>query len=311
MKSNKKKQKLFDVDKEKRIKYVAASKLSDYQRDYFIGYPYGYWLHKALALMHFIEDRSRLSMLRFPKDIDTDDFIIENLKMEIHMMVFHSAESLFLTVLGHYFYPTMPWFWMSICTQNKFNNIMNLWEEKGLGSIIKEIEPEKWLRDTLYPTINKSHEGYQKTKDSAIFAKKYLDTLVHEYMRHREYNAYKHGLRIFPGPGHFQAIDDDYHASEEEQVNTDIQGDLLEFLTYELVQGHNDEYRIERSSKKYNAKVAINIIRTTTQLMQNFLERKRVESKAVQGQKVTFNLALFDNLKVEDLFHSDHFEMTL
>jgi hypothetical protein len=302
--NSKKKQKLFDSDKEKRIKFVGMLPLINYQRDYFIGYPYGYWLHKGLALMHFIEDRSRLSILRFPKDIDSDDYIIENLKMEIHMMVFHSAESLFLIVLGHYFYPAMPWFWMSTCTQNKFNNIMNLWQEKGLDAIIKE--PEKWLRDILYPTINESQGEYQKTKESAIFAKKYLNRLVREYMRHREYNAYKYGLRIFPGPGRFQAIDD-----TSGEVVPDIQGDLLEFLTYELLQGHDYEYSIKRTSKKYDVKVDINIISTTTRLLQNFLERKRVESKAAQGQKVSFNLALFDNLKVEDIFRSGYFEMSV
>jgi hypothetical protein len=303
---SKKKQKLFDSDKEKRIRFVGMLPLIEYQKDYFTGYPYGYWLHKGLALLHFIEDRSRLSMLRFPKDIDSDEFIIENLKMEIHMMVFHSAESLFLTVLGHYFYPAMPWFWMSTCTQNKFNNIMNLWQEKGLDAIIKE--SENWLRDILYPTITESHEKYQKTKDSATFAKKYLNRLVREYMRHKEYNAYKHGLKIFPGQGGIQAIDED---ASVEGV-TYIQGDLLEFLTYELLlHGQDYEYRIKRTSKKYDVKVDINIISTTTWLLQNFLERKRVESKAVQGQKVTFNLALFDNLKLEDIFRSGYFEMSV
>jgi hypothetical protein len=81
--------------------------------------------------MHFIEDRSRLSTLRSPKDIDSDEYIIKNLKMEIHMMVFHSAESLFLTVLGNYFHPALRWFWMSTCDQNKFNSIMKLWQKKG------------------------------------------------------------------------------------------------------------------------------------------------------------------------------------
>ncbi|MDQ3977390.1 MAG: hypothetical protein M3264_12765, partial [Thermoproteota archaeon] len=168
-------------------------------------------------------------------------------------------------------------------------------------------EPEKWLRDILYPTINESQGEYQKTKDSATFAKKYLDRLVREYMRHKEYNAYKNGLRIFPGPGRLQAID-----NTSEVVVTDTQGDLLEFLTYELLlQGQDYEYRIKRTSKKYDVKVDINIISTTTWLLQNFLERKRVESKAVQGQKVTFNLALFDNLKVEDIFRSGYFEMSM
>ena len=90
-------------------------------------------------------------------------------------------------------------------------------KKKGLGVIIKE--PEKWLRDMLYPTINESHEAYQKTNDSANFAKKYLERLVHEYMKHKEYNAYKHGLRIFPAQGKFHTID----GSSVEGV-TDTQG---------------------------------------------------------------------------------------
>ena len=306
-KSKKKKQKLFDADKEKRIiKFAGMLPLSNYQRDYFIGYPYRYWLHKGRALMHFVEDRSRLSTLRLPKDNNSDDYIIENLKMEIHMMVFHSAESLFLTVLGHYFYPDMPWFWMSTCTQNKFNNIMSLWQEKGLDAIIKE--PEKWLRDALYPTINESRKEYQKTKESAIFAKKYLDRLVQEYTRHREYNAYKHGLRVFPGQGRVQSTDDEATA---EVAAEDIQGDILEFLTYELPEGQDYEYRIKRTTKKYDVNVDIGIISITTWLLQNFLERKRVESKATPGQEVTFNSILLDNFKVEDIFRLGYFETSV
>ncbi|MDQ3835626.1 MAG: hypothetical protein M3270_01650 [Thermoproteota archaeon] len=305
MKSKKKKQKLFDSNKERGIKFTTNSlQLSDYQRDYFVGYPYGHWLHKGLALMYFIEDRSRVSLVRFPKDEDSDEFIIGNMKMEIHMMVFHSAESLFLTVLAHYFYPDMPWFWMSTCTQNKFNNIMSVWQEKGLGGIIKE--PENWLRDVLYPTINESHQGYQKTKDSATFTKKYLDRLVTEYMRHKEYNAYKNGMRIFPSPAHIDVID-----GTSGETATNVQGDSLEYVAYEPQQEGEYEFRMKRALMKFNIGVDINIISTTTKILQNFLERKRVESKTLQGQKGTFNLALFDKVKVEDIFTSDYFEVTV
>jgi hypothetical protein len=225
--------------------------------------------------------------------------------MEIHMMVFHSAESLFLTVLGHYFYPDMPWFWMSTCTQNKFNNIMNLWQEKGLDAIIKE--PEKWLRDALYPTINESRKEYQKTKESAIFAKKYLDRLVQEYMRQREYSAHKHGLRVFPGQGRVQSTDE----AAGEVAAEAIQGDILEFLTYELPAGQDYEYRIMCTSKKYDVNVDINIISITTWILQNFLERKRVESKGAPGQEVTFNSVLLDNFKVEDIFRLGYVETSV
>jgi hypothetical protein len=121
-----------------------------------------------------------LSTLRppegFPKDIDIDELIIENLKMEIHMSVFHSAESLFYTVLGHKIHPELPWFWMTVTGQGKFNNIMNIWQESGLEAIIKE--PEIWLRNALYPTVDKSHKDYDRSKRSVIFAKDYLDRLA-------------------------------------------------------------------------------------------------------------------------------------
>jgi len=121
----KKEAKPFDVDREKRIVLdPGAFSLAEYEREYYTGYPYRYWFHKARALWHFIEDTSKLSYLRTPNDIDSDDNMIENLKMEIHMILFHSAESLFLTVLGHYFYHAAPWLWMSACDQNKSRIIM-------------------------------------------------------------------------------------------------------------------------------------------------------------------------------------------
>jgi hypothetical protein len=182
---------------------------------------------------------------------------------------------------------------------------MNLWQEKGLDAIIKE--PEKWLRDVLYPTINESRKEYQKTKESAIFAKKYLDRLVKEYMRHREYSAYKHGLRVFPGQGRVQSTDE----AAGEVAAEAIQGDILEFLTYELPAGQDYEYRIMCTSKKYDVNVDINIISITTWILQNFLERKRVESKGAPGQEVTFNSVLLDNFKVEDIFRLGYVETSV
>jgi hypothetical protein len=296
---SRRKQKPFDPEKEKSIKFAGTLPITDYQKEYFTSYPFGYWLHKALALVHFIEDRSRLSVIRFSKDIDDDEFIIENLKMEIHMMVFHSAESLFLTVLGHYFYPPMPWFWMSVCTQNKFNNIINLWRDEGLDSIINK--PEEWLRDMLYPTINENHIGYQKTEQSATFVKRYLDRLLSEYMRHREYAAYKLGMKTFASLAPFGAIDDT--SGQEHTVQNE---NLIEFLVYEPPQHPDIEYRVNLISKKYDVESDIKIIRITTWLLQNIFERKRAESKATAGQKVSFNLALFDTLKIENIFGPEH-----
>ncbi|MFL6395637.1 MAG: hypothetical protein ACJ706_00555, partial [Nitrososphaeraceae archaeon] len=46
----------------------------------------------------FIEHSDRIKDLRFEEDEDIDEYILDNLKMELHMMVFHSSESLFLNI---------------------------------------------------------------------------------------------------------------------------------------------------------------------------------------------------------------------
>jgi hypothetical protein len=305
----------FDVDREKRIVFdPGAFSLAEHEREYYIGYPYRYWFHKARALWHFIEDTSKLSYLRTPNDTDSDDYIIENLKMEIHMIVFHSAESLFLTTLGHYFYPAAPWLWMSACDQKKSLIIMEFWEAKGLDAIIKQPqEAEEWLRETLYPTVIESDKHYQKAKESAAFIKKFLDRLVTYYIKHNEYNAYKHGLRLFPGQESLTVIDD-----TTQKVVSHSQGDMFVFLNHKPLEGTLNGQpvygrRIKRNSKRYDSGLDIKRINVITGILQNFLEEKHVQFKTPVLQKRTSYRAYFDDYKVEDFFSSgdDYSEMSV
>lgn len=112
----------------------------------------------------------------------------------------------------------------------------------------------------------------------------YLNVLARVYKRHKEYNAYKHGLRVFPGQSSFRAIDE----ATGETV-TDIQGDFLEFLTPKHQQEQEYEYRIRHTSKEYDIRADMHLIRITTWLLQNFFERKRLQLKTPQGQKFSFN----------------------
>src|SRR4051794_10096551 len=78
--------------------YVRQVPLSELQNDYFQFYHYNFWMHKANAVLSFIEHPDRIKDLRFEEDEDLDEYILDNLKMELHMMVFHSSESLFLNI---------------------------------------------------------------------------------------------------------------------------------------------------------------------------------------------------------------------
>jgi len=308
MVENNKKQKgpkkQFDIDSERGIMFDPGTlSLANTEREYYIGYPYQYWYHKARALWYFIEDASRLQCIRNEKDIDTDDYIIENLKMEIHMIVFHSAESLFLTVLGHLFYRHSPWFWISSCKQRKFYYFMNLWKEKGLEGIINE--PEEWLRERLYPTVIDRHRDHQKAKVSVAFIKKFLDRLLTYFMDHEEYNAYKHGLRVFPDKARITDPDE-----ATRKAAGGFKSDIFKFLTDEPIkETRNGQevygYRIDRNLKRYNIEFDIQLIVVITGILQNFVEGKNVQFNAPMGQKTKFHYVYFEGFTVEEIFRSD------
>jgi hypothetical protein len=254
-----------------------------------------------------------LSYLRTEKDIDSDDYIIENLKMEIHMILFHSAESLFLTVLGHYFYSAAPWLWMSSCKQRTSRDIMNVWKAKGLQAIIKKPGgAEGWLRETLYPTVIETSKDYQRSNESASFIKKFLDRLVVYYMEHNEYNAYKHGLTLFPGQESLTVIDD-----ATQKVIGRSQGDILLFLTdTPLKEGTlNGQpaygYHIRRNSKRYDVGLDLNRINIITGIMQNFLEQKHVQFETSVGKERKYHRVYFDGFRVEDFFSSGYSEISV
>jgi hypothetical protein len=78
------------------------------QKSYFLNFNPNYWMHKANAILSFIDNPPSISKLRFEGDRSSEQGIIDNLKMELHMMVFHSVETLFLNVFSMVFMPSLP-----------------------------------------------------------------------------------------------------------------------------------------------------------------------------------------------------------
>ena len=200
---------------------------------------------------------------------------------------------------------------MSSAEQRTTRDIMNFWRAKGLDAIIKEPQTaEEWLRETLYPNVIESGKNYQKAKDSAAFIKKFLDRMVTYYMDHNEYNASKHGLKSFPGWGGLTAIND-----ATQNLEYSSHGDLVVFLKYTRLKGiHNGEplygYRIKHSSKRYDVELDINRIEVITGILQNFLEEKHVQFKALAWQKSRDSSVYFDGKTVDDYFSLGLSEMS-
>jgi hypothetical protein len=208
----------------KNERYRGQIPVEQLQKDYILHFNPNYWMHKANALLSFIENPAMINTLKFEGDKDTDEVIIYNLKLELHMTVFHSSETLFLNIFSMIFKPDFPWIWISRCKSKKLYNLIETVGKDGLSKLAST----SGLRENLYPSIGPKHTNYEKTVVSAAFVVDYLDTLANEYLDHNEYNSYKHGLRSFVGRQKLQAIDD-----QTNELVAHMEGDIIQFLEFQ------------------------------------------------------------------------------
>jgi hypothetical protein len=130
-------------------------------------------------------------------------------------------------------------------------------------------------------------------------------------MDRKEYNAYKHGLRLFPGHESLTIIDE-----ATQKVIGHSQGDMVVFLTHTPIKGtRNGErvygHHIKRNSKRYDVGLDIKRINVITGILQNFLEEKNVQFKTQPGQKSRNYRVYFDGFRVDDFFSSGLSEMSV
>lgn len=284
------------MTKHKKESYVSVHPLEYFQRTFFGSFHYNFWMHKANALLQYIKNQEKIQELRFNEDKDSDEYILENLKMEFHMMTFHSSESLLLIILSAIHNPTLPWVWLSRCKLGTQIDLFQKLASHGLQAFIEK--PEVWLRDNLYPSINEKHENYEKSIKSSSFVAKYIQELAKEYMEHEEYNSYKHGLRGFPGRGKLQVID------EQTGEKMDFKEmDIITFLEFqEEHHGNERKLRIKDAVKGYDLERDLRIIRVNSSILLNLFEKKRIDLKATSADPKKFGYYLFHDWELNDVF---------
>lgn len=291
----------------KNERYRTQLPKEELQKNYFLNFNPNYWMHKALALLTFIDDPSTISKLRFEGDRDSDQTVLENLKMELHMMVFHSAETLFLNVLSMVFMPLFPWIWISRCETDRLHHLINIVHEKGLSGI--QVAPELWLRDNLYPSISDKHHNYEKAKLSAIFVVNYLKLLAQEYLDHYEYNSYKHGLRSFVGKQTLQVIDD----STQQKV-ADMRSDFIQFLEFYKKDKYGNPYidenkkpytLVKLATKGFDHKRDFGIIVMNSAILYDLFYTKKVMILTASEDSRKLAYYLFDDLDAVSMFDYD------
>jgi hypothetical protein len=248
--------------------YVGQISMINLQQKFFVQFDYNFWMHKAHALLYFLESPDRIENLKFPGDIYQSDVIAQSLKMELHMMTFHSSETLFRMIFAIVKMPDLPWIWISRAYHKYIHDLIKKVKEFRLESLSPS--PNKWIRDNLYPSIlDTKHPQYEKTVKSAEFVIQYLERLAFEFIQHREYNSYKHGLHAFPGTERLQAVGD-----QTGKLYFDYQNDTMEYLEFENL----PEYvRVFVTSKGYSTKRDYEIIRMNSAILNNIFRRRGLD----------------------------------
>lgn len=291
--------------------------LEELQKNYFLYFNPNFWMHKANALLSFIEDPSSISKLRFEGDRHLEQTIIDSFKMELHMMVFHSAETLFLNVFSIVFMPSLPWVWTSRCDSRTLYGLINTVHEKGLSGIqdsrkinFKIKSSEVWLRENLYPSIlDDKHPNYERSRLSAIFVKNYLQLLAKESLDHYEYNSNKHGLKSFVGKQRLQAT-----VETTGQKIADMQTDFIQFLEFYKEDKNGkpfiDENKmpytlVKLASKGFDYKRDYQLIMTNSAILYDLFYTKHVMLLTATEESRKFGYYFFDNFYASEMFHYD------
>ena len=263
------------LKKQKKIVYDLRPEAAERINKSFIqNFPYNFWQHKINALGEYIVYPEKIKdEVRFDPDNTLDESIVERFKMEIHMTVFHSAETLFLILLGFLYEPKSIPFWITRCTSPQLQQYIEKLSKEGLGGFITD--PHKWLRDVLYPAIDKTHLKFDDSKFSTKFTVDYVQRLAKEYVDHVEYNSYKHGLRCTSGQSRLQMKDE-----KSGKVVFDSFNDTINFLELEKITKNTEIiHKFKESSKTYDHDRDCGIIRITTNILANIFSYRQLVIK--------------------------------
>ncbi len=285
--------------KKKEIQYYGQHGLTELQNKFFAQYDYNFWMHKVHTLTHFIENPESMNMLKFVGDISSNEVIIQSLKMEIHMTAMHCTESLFRIFHSMIYNPENPWLGLAESPSNQLHLFILFIKRSGIGSLVLNVNT--WIQGNLYPTIDENHPLSKKSKDSSEFVISYLNRLAREFVEHKEYNAYKHGLHCFPGSLTIQAVEEQTRTKYIDSIN-----DTTEFMEFGRIESNNKK-KVFITTKAYSNIKDYNIIRVNSAIMHNLFKFKALASvhtvsEIPETTPIQFGYHYFDDQSVSDLF---------
>lgn len=164
----------------------------------------------------------------------------------------------------------IPWIGLAQCTMDQLHSFITFIKRGGMESLVTNVY--EWIRASLYPTIDENPAMFKKSKDSSDFVILYLNRLANEFVEHKEYNAYKHGLHCFPGSLTIQAF------GEKSGIKyLDSSNDVTEFLEFGKTEKDNKK-KVFITTKAYSNIKDFNITRINSAIMHNLIQFKGIAS---------------------------------
>jgi hypothetical protein len=243
-------------------------------KEFFLGFQADYYAYRALRLKSELESLKE-KPTSFPLEIYDYSFEdhLRSIKIDIRQTYFQSVETLFELIFS--MKPVDGTVNDSRILKNlikrkdHYNDIQCFAEEKGgMDFLYEEVMQGSvkigFIQYLFYGLLDlRKNDNLQESLDAII---KILKIVAKDISDRREYNCYKHGLRIFPHANMFQV-----HNSETDSEI--LKWDLKDSMTFV----HEDNYKKEINvvTKMFDPETDLNMTFVCNNLISNLIMIRR------------------------------------
>ena len=262
-----------------------------------------YYDYKVESFKYLLENYASLKLNEKIIEYSDSDYLTA-IKSDIRQTLFHAIETVFEIFLA-------------LCPDENGNETQNIIEKitssklpyAKISKFGKSIDSLSFLDSKVtlsdksksilgehifYPGIRKKE--FQKKIKISVKAIKYgLHVLAKEFSDRREYNSYKHGLRIIPAFKNFSIFDPE---NKDRQLNWNLDN-TMSFYSYNS-KNLEDNYH----TKSFDSNRDLKIITFCSFLLWNMIKiRDHIINKS--KEKKGFQAFLFEKKAIDDMIKSD------
>ena len=175
----------------------------DLDLQFYRGYDEAFLFRKAETLMRLVEnvEEYKSALLEDESENFDEKKFIETLNAEIHFTEFHQFEAFFAVLIS--VYQKLPhWLYLTTYTSREIKEKVNAFLKNDLKTVSNGMvdNSNDFINSAVYAGFVSDNESiaqkWQENIDNIFW---FITRVARKYIEATEYNAYKHGLRVFTG----------------------------------------------------------------------------------------------------------------